>query len=444
MPLEQTSFVTPLGLTLLLVTCVLMLVLPRRWALIPIFVLTCFMTGGQLIMVANLNFTLLRLVILFGALRILVRQEFRGLRLNVIDKTLIWYVFFSIVTYTALRLTAEALIYKLGGAYNVIGLYFIFRCFVRDLDEAKQAVRLLAVMVIPLAGAMFFERMTQRNPFATFGGVAPITGIRDGVLRCQGPFGHAILAGSFGATLLPLFFALWWHGKDKLRGLMGMVSSLVITLVAGSSTPVLSAAVGVGALAFWPLRRQMRTLRWTLLFTLIMLHLVMKAPVWFIIAHLSVFSASTAFYRAELIDMAIRNLDEWWFIGMLSTDHWGEGFFDVTNQFVRIGVDGGLISMLLYIFVIIHCFRGVGFAMKSTGYRTGSDQKFLWALGSALFAHIITFLGVSYFDQNIVTFYLLLAMISMASGPYLLSRKAANGFALPLAVTAGAQSKSPR
>jgi hypothetical protein len=40
-------------------------------------------------------------------------------------------------------------------------------------------------------------------------------------------------------------------------------------------------------------------------------------------------------------------------------------------------------------------------------------KYFAWALGAALFAHAVTFISVSYFDQNVIIFYLLLASISV-------------------------------
>ena len=39
----------------------------------------------------------------------------------------------------------------------------------------------------------------------------------------------------------------------------------------------------------------------------------------------------------------------------------------------------------------------------------------MWALGSALFANMVAFLGISYFDQTMVAWYGLLAMISAAT-----------------------------
>jgi len=43
------------------------------------------------------------------------------------------------------------------------------------------------------------------------------------------------------------------------------------------------------------------------------------------------------------------------------------------------------------------------------------DRKralFIWAIGSALFANVVAFFGISYFDQTIVAWYGLLAIIS--------------------------------
>jgi hypothetical protein len=416
MTTDQTTFITLAGLTFGLAMCFLMLVLPRRWALVPVFALTCYMTLGERLVVATLDFTMLRLLILSGAVRLLLRQEFRGVRLNIIDKVFLLYALFSIVTYTALRLTPDALIYRLGRAYDAVGLYFLFRCLVRDMADVKHAFRTLAVMVVPLALVMLVERTTQRNLFAVFGGVPAFTAIRDGVLRGQGPFGHPILAGAFGATLLPVFAALWWLGRNKALAIVGAVSSIAIILAAGSSTPLISALAGAVGLAFWPLRRHMRTARWTLLLALIGLQAVMQAPVWFLIARVSVFSASTAYHRANLIDKAIRNVGEWWLLGTESTDHWGHNLFDIANQFVRVAVDGGLVTLVLFVLVIAHCFRGVGAALQARRHEAAGDQRLVWALGAALFAHVITFLGVSYFDQNIVGLYLVLAGIAALSG----------------------------
>src|SRR5208282_2357750 len=55
----------------------------------------------------------------------------------------------------------------------------------------------------------------------------------------------------------------------------------------------------------------------------------------------------------------------------------------------------------------------VGKARRST--RDQKEQFFLWALGAALFANVVAFFGISYFDQTIVAWYALLAMILAAT-----------------------------
>ena len=76
--------------------------------------------------------------------------------------------------------------------------------------------------------------------------------------------------------------------------------------------------------------------------------------------------------------------------------------------------------MLMFIMIIASCFRGVGRSVRAMedAVTQRRDQLFVWAMGAALFAHVITFMSVSYFDQNIVNWYLLLAMIATATDQF--------------------------
>lgn len=57
----------------------------------------------------------------------------------------------------------------------------------------------LQLTVSNFAVAVFFPiaSRTCQNMFASFGGVPPLTDVRDGRLRCRGAFAPAILAGCF-------------------------------------------------------------------------------------------------------------------------------------------------------------------------------------------------------------------------------------------------------
>jgi hypothetical protein len=72
-----------------------------------------------------------------------------------------------------------------------------------------------------------------------------------------------------------------------------------------------------------------------------------------------------------------------------------------------------LLPFLLFLAVLVYGFKYLGRARHAAG----KDKKtalFMWALGSALFANAVAFFGISYYDQTMVAWYALLAMIPAA------------------------------
>jgi hypothetical protein len=422
---DGATFINGLGLGFTLLMCLLMLVLPRRYALVPVIILTCYMTMGERIMVAGANFTMIRILTLAGWIRLIVRGEIRSIRLNAIDKVIVGWTLSGIVFHTLLWQTTQEFVNRLGHSYDVIGLYFLYRYLVRGMDDIKRVVQITAVLIMPLGAAMLAEKLTGRNAFAVFGGVMEFTRIRDGSLRCQGPFAHPILAGTFGATLLPWFVGLWYQGKKNhaVAGL-AIISALIVTLTSASSGPALAALAGIVGLLAWHRRQWLRTVRWVMAIGLVTAHLVMKSPVWYLMARVDVFGGSTGFHRAWLIDTAVKHFSEWWLLGIKNSGIWDPMLADVTNQYLVEGFDGGVVEMMLFILIIVLCFRAVGIAVRNTaGVEPFSSRFCIWSLGASLFAHVLGFLSISYFDQNSVMFSLLLAMISTSTAPYLLSRR---------------------
>jgi hypothetical protein len=411
---DNTTFINGIGISFALLMIVLMLTLPRRYAMLPVVAMVCFMTMGQRLLIFDLNFTLIRLLLLFGLLRVFARGEVQRSPMNGVDRMMLWWVLSSVVAYTLLWQTSEAFVNRLGLAYDALGLYFLFRVLVRDVDDIRCVVRQFAWMVLPLAACMLVEKTSGQNPFAVLGGVPVETLVREGVLRCQGPFAHPILAGAFGSALLPLFVGMWWQGQQRPLALMGVVSAGTIAVTAGSSGPLMAATVGLIGLCMWPLRAHMRGVRWALLLGLLVLHMAMDAPVWFILARVGIFGGSTGYHRAILIDHAVHQFPNWWLVGTESTASWGYYMFDVTNQYVLIGVQGGIVTLLLFVGIIKRCFGAVGQAVHGWSDAQVSNQKLAWAMGASLLVHAVNYISVPYFDQNIVNWYLLLAMIATA------------------------------
>ena len=420
--------INELGLVLTIMMGALTLVLPRRFAPIPLLAVGMYMTMGQIADVFGLHFDLLRVMILFGWIRLIMRSELTEINFNEIDIALLGWVFVNVACYTFREMSGEALVNRLGFAYDVIGFYFFFRYLVSDREDCLTLIRAIALLAIPLACLMILEKATGRNLFSYFGGVPEFTVIRDGRLRCQGPFRHPILAGTFGAAAIPLCAGLWFAGKDRAVAIMAAVSATVMAVTSASSGPVLAYVAGFFALSAWMLRSYMREVRWVLVIALIAAHLFMKAPVWYIMDRFSELLGGTGWHRSELINQAITRIDEWWLLGTSQTGHWMpyklrlHDAADITNQYILNGVHGGLITMFLFIVVIVLCFRRVGMAVQAgekAAEETAVEEtmaeipKYLpWALGSALFVHVVSFISVAYFDQMVIYWYMLLAMIA--------------------------------
>jgi len=402
----------PVGLAMVLVCGLAMMVLPRRYAAWPMVLLVCFVAMAQRIVVCGLDFDVLRILVLFGWLGVLARQELTGFIWKPIDRALLVYAAVNTITYTALMGSFSAFINRLGFSFDAIGMYFLIRCLVRTWDDLNGIIMGFILASLPVAAFFLIENHTGRNLFGIFGGVPEITAVRDGRLRCQGAFSHPILAGCFWAGVLPLIAARWWSGRPAERrwAVVGGACCLVIIYCCASSTPVMGVLMGaVGAAAFvW--RRQMRWVRWGIVLGLVALHLLMKAPVWHLMSRVSFTSGSTGWHRHYLMDQAINRFGEWWLLGTQTTAHWGEGLQDVTNQFILEGVRGGAATLAMFIATIVLAFGGVGRMWRRAGANP-ARVAMSWALGVALFVHCMIFFGVSYFGQTIMVWYLTLAGI---------------------------------
>jgi len=419
--MANISFTTPSALCFMALMCILIFFLPRRFAFIPILLTGCYITLGQRIVIATLDFTMLRILILFGFARVIIKKEFFLLKLTKIDRTFIWWVIVSIVAYTLVYKTTGAFINRMGMSLDAIGCYFLFRIFIQDFHEIITLFKVLAIILLPLSIAMLIENATGRNLFSILGGVPEVTLIRDGKMRCQGAFRHPILAGTFGATTLPLFASLWFNNLRFLT-VIGAISATIIAFTASSSGPLIAYVFGIIGLYLWLLRSHMRAIRWGIVGGALSLHIIMKAPVWYLSDRVSNIIGGTGWYRAALIDAAIKHFNEWWLIGTNFTAHWlpecfliSPGKIDITNQYISEAVNGGLLKMILFIYIIVLCFRNLGRLIREIEEQCFTMKITLWAMGASLFAHAVSFFSVSYFDQILIFWYLILSIISTAS-----------------------------
>lgn len=97
---------------------------------------------------------------------------------------------------------------------------------------------------------------------------------------------------------------------------------------------------------------------------------------------------------------------------------------DITNQYLVAGLRGGLLSMILFIIIIVRCFVKLGSARGKIAAESRRTEILLWAAGSVVFAHVVNFFSISYFDQMEVIWYMLVAIIAGVTAEILEARPA--------------------
>ncbi len=414
------TILNPVVLLIVLAAGLVILISPRGKAIVAFVAVSILIPMDQVLIVAGLHFPMLRILALFGIARLISekisskRRVFAG-GFNNIDTAVVLFSISTAVAALLLFRDSGMLIFQLGSMYQVFGIYFLLRYLIRNEADVIIIIRTLAYVSAFIALIMAWESLTGHNLYAMLGGgrasLYANVGARDDRFRAQGCFGHAILAGSFGAILLPLFPCLWRRGKgNKAVAVVGMVSATIIAVTANSSTSLLAYAGGVIAMCMWPIRNWMRPVRWGIVLALVCLHMVMHSPVWHLITYLDVAGSSSSYHRYMLVDQCIRHFSDWWFIGVKSTYDWGWDMWDTANQYVSVCDSSGLVPFICFMATIVFGFKYIGKARRRA--REPKQEVLMWLLGCALFANAVAFVGISYWDQTQVAWYSLLAAIS--------------------------------
>jgi hypothetical protein len=407
---------TGIGAVFLLINVLMILILPKRWAAMPLLVAACYMPLGQGIQIGPFHFPVLRLIILSGILRVISRNERPANGLNGMDRLFIAWSLWALVSSFFHNDPSSTLVFNLGLIFNVCGIFFLFRTFCENQENVIQFCRITIIVLLVVSVEMIYEQLASHNLFSLFGGIREIPDVRDGRTRAQGPFAHSILAGTVGAVCLPFTVGLWQ--QFRLLSIAGILACIIIIIASASSGPLMSGIFAIGALFLWPYRHLMKMIKRAAILGYIVAELVMKAPAYYVLAHIDLTGSSTGWHRARLIESTIEHFNEWWLGGTDITRHWmptgvswSEDHTDITNHYIQMGVFGGLPLMLLFIATLWSGFSFVGKATNNDSGLSGESKFFSWTLGSSLFAHAATMVSVAYFDQSFIFIYFDLAAV---------------------------------
>lgn len=399
-----------------LVSGVALLRLPRRWAALPLLLGACYTTLGQGIELGPFSFSVIRILIAIGLVRIIIRQErVAGDQINALDRVVMAWALWMLFTSIFHENVIDAFIYRMGIVYNVCGIYYLLRSLCQSMGDIYHLAGMIAIILMPVAAEMVYERLAEHNLFSVFGGVAEVPAMREGTPRAQGPFAHSILAGSVGAACIPFMVGLW--KEHRRRALAGLAACVVMVVASESSGPIMSAVGAVVALLSWHYRDKMKMVRWIAVIAYIGLEIVMKAPAYNIIWRFNP-AGGTGWHRTALIESSINHLSEWWFAGTDYTRHWmptgvswSESHTDITNYYLYMGVIAGLPLMALLIVKMTIAFSFIGKSLHLCAMSADHRKFVIWTYGAALFVHAVTCVAVSYYDQSYIFLYLTFAVI---------------------------------
>jgi len=424
----------PFALFLTLGSGIGLLFAPRKWAAVPLLIGCCYMTMGQGLEVGPITLPVYRLLLLFGIIRVITKSEWLYLSTNAVDKLMIfWASWVFLAGFFHEGQPGSGPIYNSGQAFDLTLFYFLLRIWLNTPSTIELSFKVLALLLVPIAITMVIEQITSKNLFSIFGGVPETSLVRNGRLRAQGPFRHPILAGTVGATCIPLFIILW--NKYRKVALVGIIAGLLMVLASSSSGPVLSVMVGCSTLVLWKFRTWVGTLQFIAVIAYVVLSLVMDRPPYYLIAEIDITGGSTGWHRAFLIEQTIAHFDEWWLFGTDRTRHWmpaqgaiSAAHTDVTNYYIGFAISGGLLSMLAIIFMLYKSFRYVGDLVRAHEFTNPTLAFFSWSVGCCLLSHTITGMSVGYFDQSRIFIWLCVAIIGSLWQSYFFEQAEENAF----------------
>ena len=388
--------------------------LPYRWAFVPLLVAACH---TPYVPFAG-SFTVVRIVIIAAILRAWSGGFFKFSIGHPLDRLVVAFVMIVMLSGFAYPWNeGAAFITRLRISVDVTGAYLFARAYLADRESLGRFAIGLACVLIPFGLMMLYERLTASNPYRLLGGQSLFSIVRDGRIRAQGSFGTPILAGTAAATALPFLLSIW-HEK-KCLAICAILAVLVTIFSTSSSGPIGTIMVAALAMCVWKWRSRVGVMLVWLAVALLVLHFIKTRPVWYLMALMDFVGGSTGWHRAYLIDMAIKHLDEWWAFGTDFTRHWmpyglanDPNHCDITNYYIQLGITGGLALTGALIAIQWRSFRMLGQEIMHGDHRDDRENFRLWCLGSALAAHAVTFLSISYFDQMHVFYWVLIGGMS--------------------------------
>ena len=141
---------------------------------------------------------------------------------------------------------------------------------------------------------------------------------------------------------------------------------------------------------------------------MIFIHLIHPKGVHaFAFVNFSFVAGSTGRHRYILIDGALQNITDWALVGT-NRAMYNRSFRDITCDYVKTAISGGLVALVLEITIITLAFYACGRALKSA--RNREEMMLAYGVGVAVLTVAIGALAVTIYGQAELPFFLTFGM----------------------------------
>ena len=419
--LEETygqNLVHPLAGLIFFTSLVWAFCAPRKYLIWPVIMIACFISPAQRFAILGLDFHFLRAITLMLLVRILIFRDLKDVRLGKADLALTGLVA-AIVLGTLARGGINPAMTTAGKMIELFCLYFIGRALIRNLDDVRGMLLGVGLLAVPVGISFIVEQYTRYNFFSLFGGIPEMTVMRDGKLRSQGSFAHPIIAGVFWASFAPMFMAQIFAKQQGFMniciGWVGFIMCCICAFMTNSSTSIAGILVGLTGWCFYKFRNNLRMIFWITMGFAFIIHMASTRGFHGVIfTRISFISASTGYHRYMLFEGLFNNVPKWFFIGT-NNRMFNRSFIDVTNQYILIALDGGIIALVLQLSLIEMGFKAVGRALKASVKR--ADTLLIFGVGVGYLVAIISFTAVSAYGEAVIPLYMILGIMISLGDP---------------------------
>lgn len=142
------TFLNPLGALLIILSILLALVLPRRYALVSLLVVACFVSPAQRVTIGGMDFNGIRLVVLAAWVRVLSRREWANFRWRTLDSLFLLWAF-SASAIWGLRMGVGGFVERLGAyVYEQFLIYLLTRVLIHEWNDVVCVTRVAAAIAL--------------------------------------------------------------------------------------------------------------------------------------------------------------------------------------------------------------------------------------------------------------------------------------------------------